>query len=132
MRFSNYTKVVAGFLTIFLFSFLTLVSVQAAYNFGEESGIKTTGDKAGYDVVTATSVEGVIGQVVLAGLSLVGIAFLGFLIYGGITWMTARDNEEKVKKANAIIMAAILGLIVTLAAYVLTYFLVNYFYNALA
>jgi hypothetical protein len=124
----HFKRLIGGGLTALLLLAGAVAAVRAqTYDFKKESGLNVTADKAGYDIANPTSVNNVIGQVILAGLSLVGIAFFGFLIYGGLTWMTARDNEEKVKKANAILLSAIIGLIVTLAAYALTYFLIQYF-----
>jgi hypothetical protein len=40
--------------------------------------------------------------------------------------MIADGNEEKIKKATKTVMGAIIGLIITLAAYALSYFLIQY------
>jgi len=128
MNLLSLKKLQSIIFSVLLLSLVAVAAVSAqGYDFTKDSGLQNAGDKAGYDVKTTTSIENVIGQAVLTGLSLVGIAFFGFLIYGGLTWMTARDNEEKVKKANAIILSSLIGFIVTLAAYVLTYFLLQYF-----
>jgi len=99
-----------------------------SYDFNNQSGLNAAADRAGYDVTSgSTSIDSLIGQVIYLGLSFVGIAFFGFLLYGGIMWMTARSNEDKVNQATEIIIACIIGLIITLAAYAITYFLVSYF-----
>ena len=50
------------------------------------------------------------------------LAFLGLLlviliIYAGLKWMTAMGNDEKVKDSKKIIVNAVIGLIIVLAAY---------------
>lgn len=95
----------------------------AGYDFLKQSGAQNTGQKAGFDTVQTTTVNGIISQVILVLLGLVAIIFFALLIYGGLTWMTARDNADKVKKANSIIMEALIGLIITLSAYAISYFI---------
>ena len=53
-------------------------------------------------------------------LSVVGILFLLWLIYGGYLWMTDMGNEDQVKKAKNIIRNSAIGLIVILCAYAIT------------
>lgn len=57
-------------------------------------------------------------------LGLVGMIFLGLSLYAGFLWMTASGEEEKVTKATGILKMAVIGLIVILAAYSLTNFVV--------
>ncbi|MCU0679464.1 MAG: pilin [Planctomycetes bacterium] len=70
-----------------------------------------------------TSIPEAIGKVVGAGLALIGLVFFILMIYGGFTWMTARGNEQQVTKAKELILAAIIGLVIVLAAYAITAYL---------
>lgn len=70
-----------------------------------------------------TSIPGSVGKIVGAGLSLLGVLFLLLIIYGGIVWMIARGNEQEVQKAKTVIEAAVIGLVIVLAAYAITYFI---------
>lgn len=63
-----------------------------------------------------------IGMVIKGLLSLVGTIFLILTIYAGILWMTAQGNDEKVTKAKNILQSAIIGLVITMAAYAITSF----------
>jgi hypothetical protein len=63
-----------------------------------------------------------IGTVIKAVLSLVGTIFLILTIYAGILWMTASGAEEKIKKARSILTSSIIGLIIVMAAYAITFF----------
>ena len=58
-------------------------------------------------------------QWVLGILALVAIVLI---ILGGVTWMTAAGNDEKVDKAKKIISAAVIGLIVVLLAWAIVIF----------
>ena len=44
-----------------------------------------------------------------------------YIIYAGYNWMTAQGEEEKVSKAKDTIQRAVIGLIVTIAAYAISY-----------
>ena len=66
-----------------------------------------------------------IGQIILSLLSLLGVIFLGLMIYGGLLWMTAEGKEERVEKAKKILTGSITGLIIVLAAYAISYFAIS-------
>lgn len=88
---------------------------------------KTTaaGEKAGYDAGTdKTTFSGNIGFLIQAVLSMLGVVFLILMVYAGYLWMTARGEEEQVSKAHEIIIAAVIGMIVVVAAYSITTFVV--------
>lgn len=64
-----------------------------------------------------------VARVIQVVLSLLGVIFLALTLVSGFKWMTAGGNEEQVKKATATLKAAIIGLIIVLAAYSITYFI---------
>ena len=74
--------------------------------------------------------EQVVGRIIQAFISVFGIIFLALMVYGGYKWMMAQGREDEVSKAKEIIKAAIIGLAVALTAYVITYFVVYWFYTA--
>lgn len=66
-----------------------------------------------------------VATVIKAVLALVGTVFLVLTIYAGILWMTAQGEETKVEKAKEIIKASIIGLVVIMSAYAITYFVTS-------
>jgi len=119
---------------IYLFIFLGLFSWQltvAAYDFQSQSGLSTTGNSAGYSTSNTPQPEVIAGQAIQAVLSFLGIIFLAFMIYAGITWMTAQGDDQKSMKAKRIIEGAITGMVIVLAAYAISYFIINYFKNTI-
>ena len=60
-------------------------------------------------------------------LSLLGIIFIILTVYGGFLYMTARGNEEQTKKALSIITQSVIGLIIVLSAYAISYFVFKFF-----
>lgn len=63
-----------------------------------------------------------IGDIISRILSFVGVIFLILMITGGLIWMTAAGNEERVGKAKKLITSAVIGLIIVFSAYAITYF----------
>src|SRR3989338_8039000 len=62
------------------------------------------------------------GEIIKIFLGLLGIIFLGLIIYGGYLWMTAMGDEEKIKKSQQTIVPAVVGVVIILAAYSLVHF----------
>lgn len=81
--------------------------------------------KAG--VTGGKELSDVIGSGISAALTLVGLIFLVLMVYGGYLWMTARGAEEQIGKAQKIIFGTIIGLVVVLSAYAITFFVIGQF-----
>jgi cbb3-type cytochrome oxidase subunit 3 len=111
--------------------FFGMQTVQAAYNHygldvttsignvGAALSVSDVGNSAGTFLSQRT------GQIIGAILSFIGVIFLVLIIYAGILWMTASGNDQQVDKAKKLIIAAIIGLIIILAAYAITAFIGN-------
>lgn len=63
-----------------------------------------------------------VAQIIRVALSFLAIIFLVLIVFAGFKWMTAGGNEEQIKKSTATIKAAVIGLVIVLAAYTITYF----------
>lgn len=105
------------FVAFFLFFAATMM---ASVVLAEDYGLKTTADVGYGEDKYQTDVPGTIGKVIGAVLAFVGIVFLILVIYGGFMWMFARGNEQEVTKARDLIISAVVGLIIVLAAYAIT------------
>lgn len=88
---------------------------------------KRVGQESGYSVeqVTDTTLSETIGRIIRIALSLVGTGFFALVVYAGFLWMTAQGNDEQVEKAMNVIKTATIGLVITLAAYGLTVYIVG-------
>ena len=71
-----------------------------------------------------TSLPELIGEIIQVFLGLLGVVFLGLIIYAGFRWMTAQGGEDDVKQAKQTIERAVIGLAIVLAAYAISYFVV--------
>lgn len=72
-------------------------------------------------------VYAVVGTAINALLSLIGVAFLLLIVYGGVVLFQARGEESEVKKAQKIIEQGVIGLVIVLGAYAITKFVLNKF-----
>ncbi len=79
------------------------------------------------DGSSAATIPQIIGGVVQAILGLLGVIFLIQTVYSGVSWMMAGGNEETITKAKSTIQLAIIGLIICLSAYGITYFVLDSF-----
>lgn len=87
------------------------------------TGLTEVGGEAG--IQTDRSLEETIGQLINVVLGFLGIIFLLLVIYAGFLWMTAGGNSDKVDKAKSILIQATIGLVILLAAYAITSFVVT-------
>lgn len=86
--------------------------------------VKNVATSAGYSPNEVT-LDQRISNIVSIFLSLLGVLFMILMIYGGYTWMTAAGDEKKIDKAKDIIRAAIIGLIIVVAAYAISVFVIS-------
>ena len=70
-------------------------------------------------------VEVVAGRIIQGAMALIGVAFGILIIYGGFLWMTARGNEETVKKSIHILQTAVIGFIIVVGAYAITDYVID-------
>lgn len=86
-----------------------------------ETGVSATG-VAAYGS-TAPDLSTYIGAKILApAFSVIGIIFLLLIVYAGFLWMTAAGNTSQVEKAKNIMVSAIIGTVIALAAFAITTF----------
>ncbi len=126
MNFLKIKKIILA-ISVFSLFFVTVLNINlcAAQTLNDWStNLEVGGTAAGYspDVKTPDSFIEVIIKTVL---SFLGVLFLILMIYGGFLWMTARGNEEQVTKSKNLIIAAIIGLLIILASYAISIFVIN-------
>jgi phage shock protein PspC (stress-responsive transcriptional regulator) len=66
-----------------------------------------------------------VAQLIRVVLGFLGLLFIVLIIYAGFVWMTSAGNEERVSKAKKIMVAAIIGVAIVLAAYLITVFVIE-------
>ena len=124
---------------IYLFcltSWLTLGGLARAQDgSGEGDGLggafqdmlEKAGQETGYKTGDPEMFSTMVSSVVSVILTLLGVIFLVMIIYSGIRWMTAGGREEVVTRAKDSIRQAIIGLIIVIGAYAISYFFFLFF-----
>jgi hypothetical protein len=119
------TSIFSSFLiaVVFVNYLFFSLSCQASTQADIYNQMQNAGKKAWVEVPNGqNSLAGIIQIVISAFLGLLGIIFLVLIIYSGFNWMTAGGDEEKVTKAKQTLTQAVIGLIIIIAAYSITYF----------
>jgi len=75
--------------------------------------------------IGSNSIAEVIGQVVKAVLSILGLVALVIFIIAGFQWMTSGGNKEKIAGAQKLMGAAVIGLVIVIIAYAAAHFIIN-------
>lgn len=73
---------------------------------------------------TGLSSYQILGKIISFVLGILGVIFLGIAIFAGIQWMTAAGNEEKAGQAITLITRATIGLVIIIAAFLLTNYVI--------
>ncbi|MFC1598444.1 pilin [Patescibacteria group bacterium] len=60
-----------------------------------------------------------------AFLTLIGVIFVGILVYGGFLYMTAAGADEKIQKSKKAIASASIGILLILGGHVITIFIAS-------
>ncbi len=123
---------VAGALLVLPFAPMIVHTVHATTGPDLTTNLKTVGETgAGYATASDTTLTDTIGKLISTLLGFLGVIFLILIIYAGLLWMTAAGNEDKVKKAQGILMSSVIGLIILLSAYAISYFVISNLQNSI-
>lgn len=89
--------------------------------------LNTAGSGA-YDVANTNeeTMAEIVGTVVSAFFSLLGIIFIILILYAGHHWMTSAGNEEKINKAKSTLLRSVIGLLITIGAWAIAEFVLPY------
>jgi hypothetical protein len=117
-------KLKTAILTIAVICSVATIALPALAQYGLEETAKQAGLKE-QGALSSKTVPEIIGYVISIFLGFLGIVFLVLMLYGGYLWMTSFGNTAKVTKAKDLIVDAAIGLIIVLAAYALSNFVIG-------
>jgi hypothetical protein len=75
--------------------------------------------------MTSVPLETIIGNIIAAALSFVGVILICAMLYAGFLWMTAGGNKEQLIKARGWIINSIIGLLIVSASFAISSFVLN-------
>jgi lysylphosphatidylglycerol synthetase-like protein (DUF2156 family) len=96
-----------------------------AGDFNPIDKLDKVGNESGFNTANkGSSLPAQIGRVIASILTLLGIVFLGLMVYAGIFWMIAAGDESKVTKSKDTMRRAVIGLIIVVGSYAISQFVV--------
>ena len=69
------------------------------------------------------------GSLINVALGFLGIVLLGYMLYAGFMWMTSGGETEKAEKALTMIRNAVIGLVIIVAAFAISNFVLGSLIN---
>lgn len=93
--------------------------------------LQKTAKEAQYDTSKSgdAALVGLIGGFIKIVLGLLGLALLGYLMYGGFLWMTAGGDGGQVTKAKDVMKNAVIGIIIISSSYIISDFVMKQLAN---
>lgn len=83
------------------------------------SGVTSAGDNAGLSA--ASDLPTIIGRVVSVMLGVLGLVFVILVVYAGFLYLTSNGEEKNVGKAKKLLTQAVIGLVIIVSAYAITF-----------
>lgn len=96
--------------------------------YSNQDRLNSSAWNAGFNITGnagAVTPEQIISTAITALLSLLGVIFIVLIVYAGFLWMIAGSDEQKVTKSKDIIRESLIGLVIVMGAYALSYFIIN-------
>ncbi len=72
-----------------------------------------------------TDIFVIVGRIINVVLGFLGMVLLFYFLYGGFKWMTSGGEEEGVEQAKTMIKNAVIGLVIVMASYALSGFVLD-------
>ena len=111
-------------LALIFFAFSPALSTANSWTErAEDGGLSTIGAEAYGETGNPKDIRAIIATIIKVVLGFLGVIFVVLLIFAGIKYMTSGGDQEKVKDAVGQIKNAVIGLIIIVAAYSITYFI---------
>ncbi len=82
-------------------------------------------DFAGAAGLSSGNLVDAISSIIRVAIGFLGIIAVLIILIGGFKWMTSGGNEDKVKKAKALIFQGIIGLVIVLSSYAIASFVIT-------
>lgn len=98
----------------------TLLQAQIINNETASDFAGQVGQHAGFS--TTTNLGYIIASLISGFLALIALIFIVLMVLSGFRWMTSAGNEETIKKSQDTIKNSLIGLVIVLAAWAITYF----------
>ncbi len=120
MKKTIITFLFASFLILPMLSLAIPAPAQADVDiWGGQDTKSDIQEELGYGDTTESDPRIIAASIIKVLMTFLGIIAVALIIWGGFKWMTAGGNDEQVEEARKIIITAVIGLIIILAAWAL-------------
>jgi len=72
-----------------------------------------------------SNIQATVANILNAALGLLGLVAVIIILIGGFKWMTAMGNDDAVKKAKALIIQGVIGLIIVVCSFAIAQFVLR-------
>lgn len=114
-----------GVLPVLLMPNFALAEVKGGGLKGSADSLTAIGTAAGQNTGAGSDLPKLIGSIISVLLGVLGIIFVILIIYAGINYMTASGDADKVKKSKTMLIQAVIGIIIIVAAYSIAQFVIQ-------
>ncbi len=87
----------------------------------DQGHVKNIAGDGGFNT-SANNINVIVNNLILVVLGLLGVIFLLLVIYAGFTYMTSAGDSKKNAAARNAVISAVIGMVIIIAAYAITYF----------
>lgn len=119
-------KHILSFIFLTVFSLLLIPAANPVLAdqslFNSQVGVTEIGSAYGNNNI---DIRLIIARIILIILGFLGVIFFALTIYAGFRYMTAAGNEDQTKKAVSQIKDSVIGLIIVLASWALTTYILR-------
>lgn len=120
---SKFLSAIAALSQVYLLYPLTASATTATF----EGGLSGSQDSleavaSGANITSSGDLPTLIGKVISAVLGVLGILFVVLIVYAGILYLTSQGEDTNTKKAKKLLTQATMGLIIVVAAYAISNF----------
>jgi hypothetical protein len=88
----------------------------------QEGWAKPVSEKFGQPGTNPTDIRTITINIIKVFLSFMAVLFVILIILAGFKWMTSQGNEQKIEEARGQIIACFIGIMIILAAFIITNF----------
>jgi uncharacterized membrane protein YjgN (DUF898 family) len=103
----------------------SLPQIASAALWDDQEGMEDVSTSFGVTSSAPRDIRVIIAQVIGVFLGLLGILFLALIVLAGYKWMMAQGDSSKVDEAKEQLRTSAIGLVIILAAWGITIFVLN-------
>lgn len=122
-RLSRSMRQIHTIILSFFLGFIFISSAAPLVAHADAFGLEDTRKETPFAQSKTTNLPQLVGMLISAGLSLIGVIFLALAVYGGFVWMTARGDTKLVQEGRDTLVNATIGILLIVGAYAMTNFL---------